>query len=418
MKKALIALLVLSMFGTAAFAQEAVTFSAAGNAQLWWGMDLDTSFTGFKIVNDNIKVSAAIGKPADLTKSGEGSYGMISIGGVKLVVDGFAASGDYYQGDWNTAVKIMWGDIVAKLVLGPAVLTFYQSTGPDFTFTGNGDDMWLTNAFNYDIYSGIYGADDIAIGSIGKSYETWNDIYFDSPARMKTIVSGANNTGFDFAFTAAGIASFGAVISSNGDWTNNTLNQYAFKAYASLLAVDGLTVNAAVNMSTAAGTNIGFGGKLAYAIKAGDISITPVVAVDYQGTAYGIEAGLRAEFMKSVLTVNFGMDEASNYGLAAALSLGMVDGLTFQTAFEMDQASDMGIFFNLGYAIKADTLTISPFVKGSYDTYVTDSFFLKAGIDVSGLLANTTFSILWESDDMMATTAILGYLKAGCKVSF
>jgi hypothetical protein len=402
-------------------------FTVSGNASVTFGMDLDTSATGFGNGSAadfvlNFKV------PATALKSGseDGAfYGEIAFKDIRA--------------------EIEENDIVDANI----ALNYAKIMGPDFWLSVVGPDA----AIDYEnaVQNGIIG---IAAAFDGQMDNESNTI--------------ANSGGFELGYTIPDVLGIEVSLFSMTDWTDTSddKNAYGAKASVALKAVPDLTLEAAFNMgfgasaTTTLNDDMGLGVKVAYSIAAGDISIKPEIAADITmvdgGTDMAIGNGLTIGLGGSQVT---GAEDAiANRGTSVAWDDGVNDGLTVGWSYDMPAVGDatlglqahfgLGIVENLQAAVgfeAADILnTAASMGLAAYAKYTIGdvapwaglymkldneansgadgSMIASAGLTWANILPLTSLTVEWDSGELSADdtgeTADLGLLKLTVKVAF
>lgn len=268
-----------------------------------------------------------------------------------------------------------------------------------------------------------------------------------------------NSGGFEAGFSIPDVASIEVSLFSMTDWTATTdKNAYGMKASAAVTAVPGLTFEAATNLGFGLDTgstlndDVGIGGKLAYAIGLGDITITPEVAADVHlvtgGADIGIGNGLRIAMPGSEIT---GAEDGikDDTGTSVAWDDGVNSGLTLGWDYYMPATGDstLGIQahyglssienFQLAVGFEADNLmpvapattTMGMAIWTKYtmgDVAPWAGFFMifdgkmvaNAGLTWSNIVPLTTFTLDWRSGDLSLTDPDLGIVKASVKIAY
>jgi len=478
MKKILFFIAMVALIASFASAQMNVSVSGATKSQ--FGIDLDTMDTGLNWAADGIELKITSDLPETEHKAsgeeGDTAYGEIGINGIELIADnGYnGLDGDYGSSNmtmtWDALwVKLVLGDLTVKLRNGPSTTVDYQGA----------DDSWyLQNAYNYSIFSGMYGGGNSTL-AVAKSYESWNTVYFnpqiyDTTATESVLeddiedpldgnVENDPNYGIQLVYAIPSVMDIMFDVASHDSWSDTTTeNEYAFKAGIDLKAVENLTFQAGANFSNYAETQgLAVGGKVGYTIGIGESdSIKPVVALSYineydlytldpktfighaavdaLGVSGGVEAsvaGIKAAAYAAMFVPDLDNSDTSLFATTVTADVGAVENLTVQLALEMVSLIDpaitdthMGIHAKLGYAIAAGDITITPSVQGSFNDpsdQVTDDeeLFMKAEIAIAGLLDNTTFYLNWDSNELMDNNNAvagdtMGQLVFTTKVSF
>lgn len=460
MKKLTIMLLAfLSVSGLVS----AQTFKATGAVNWDIGYELDHQTSGFEVQIQDLKFDVDVGDPSVVEKTGDGMYGYIGITGLTVQTDPDTSHTAQYLSpsdsinastDWGLkALYLSWDQLSAKLVFNDnanVVLWFnnYNAFYHSMTFTTyNGDGYGISNAYAYSIYKGLYGGDDIS----SSLYNSW-ELSGDDGTPNNKVFFKASNYAWDApianAFVTANYsipavvdltAQVGSYMSYrdtdrylivDGDIINNGNYGYNGILTAKLTAVENLTAIAAVSgvfgVPLADYSPLAFGGKVQYKLSVSDdIVITPSVYFDGQlsdevdttdGLDYAVAAGVKADFLKSTFTLNagYGNEDGStvvnSFRATAALNFKTIEGLLLQAAAEyiddnLDADADDTLGFHgfVSYDVAVGKATISPFVEASSSTLQGDDYdlYAKAGASVTGFMANTTFKLFWDSNDLM-----------------
>lgn len=427
MKKALVVFLALAMIA-GVFADEPVaeasvaTFS--GNASVTWGVDLDVEKTGFK--NDasaDLKVTLVNG--GEKATSGEGVWAEL-----KIKTDGLQINNAGIEKGTASveAAKIHFGPAYVGIKSGDTVLGEFKSPR-----INDSNDVKVPNV-GTDRSQGIvigYSAGDIfSIDADFRSVEKYDNDYAaalditSKPISGLTLKAGAN-IGFETFWNAE------EVIASQTEAENIEMLDERFAAGAS----------AAYKM------NIGDNGMyiepgIGYVNKLRDVRTAEGMAMTKGQIAFGFVFGLngdgaadsahlmpKAKAGVSVATL-LDFDEGRKYsdntaapgtiplyvdfftgttlvdGLAASAFV-YLDDLTGVYAEQAKTAKMSGLSMGIGakYAAKVNELTITPNagftldsdtaeIDASNKTSATVAN-LKIGVDLGGLINNTTFSVLY-----------------------
>lgn len=384
--------------------------------------------------------------------------------------------------DNRTPMYLKFGSFGASLYLGPVTIGMYDGWGTKTSGTqgidymgNNGWSYYLQNAYEYDLYDGTYGADN-RTSAVANDNTDWAKDYFAPRASSGNSSWGKGTNGVDFKYGLDGVADFTVGLNSNGDWTENKDNEYNGKFAVSVTAVDGLTLNAGVATGFYDDQDVNFGAKLGYDVKAGDdITVTPLIGLDGVNSAadntdlgLSIAGGVKAVVMNTTLTAFFGKElsntnkdaDEADPNVTVALNVGTIDNLTLQAAVESVGALEtLGIHSKVGYDIAVGDITVKPSVGFAFhnktttttagteevkeDSYTTDKgntielptyeietsstsiskagddkAFIQAGVDIEGLVANTVFSLGWDSNDLMADDNTMGRFYTTVAVSF
>jgi len=293
----------------------------------------------------------------------------------------------------------------------------------------------------------------------------------------------ADKYGIDFAIAIPSVATVTLDLNSvkwadatTGIATDAAKNKFGFRAKASLSAVTNLTFEAAFGTQFGGKDqkyDSGIGGKVGYKIALNDTySITPSAALNYgmftsratPKNAMALSGGVLFAWGAKTKTPDlyFSDDTYDAYpGVSVAvtmtgkdypatatakdvmgLNIGFLSGslvpnLTAMAAFAIQdlnaEKQKMGFEVVGKYAITADKLTITPkfglnyFNDATKATKGTEAY-VKLGVDVGGLINNTTLSVAWDSNDMIngknttigttTTDDKMGKLTVTCKVAF
>ena len=441
------------------------TFTVSGNASVTFGMDLDTSATGFGNGSAadfvlNFKV------PATALKSGseDGAfYGEIAFKDIRAEIE----ENDIV--DANIALnyaKIM-GPNFWLSVKGPDAAIDYENAvqngiiGIAAAFDGQMDNVSNTIASTGGFEVGVTLPDILAVELSLFSLTDWTsalDTAADNAYGLKTSV--ALKAVPDLTFEVAANLGFGsdlttpvAAVAAVWDWEDTDDDPTTAPVWTEQ--------SAAVAATTAAlNSDVGIGAKLAYAIKLGDISITPEIAADIRmvdaGTDIAIGNGLKIGLGGSEVKgaedaiakrgtsvawddgVNDGLTVGWSYdmpavgdaalGLQAHFGLGVVDNLQAAVGFEaaniMDTAASMGLAAYAKYTIGDVAPWAGLYMKLDNETNggADGSMVASAGLTWSNLLPKTSLTVEWDSGELSADDtgeeADLGLLKLTVKVAY
>lgn len=449
MKKLALLIVLMMVIALTTYAEGGATVTVTGAVKVQWGMDIDNLTTGFKYVMDGLQV--VMKPPVEKSEAkktgaeGETVYGEIAMAGLRLEADsGWNGMTNYS----SVALIAKWDKLTAKVVLGPLTIQLRDGASTTINYEGDkGDSYWLTNAYDYLIFSNRYGADDGGqSAAVANSWEGWNEIQFDTPGHY--YYQSSNATGVTAKYSVPNVVDLILDIASYDPWDADPAafdgvagddNAYVGRFSFSVKALPDLTLDAGANFALGyadASLNeypIAFGAKVGYVIKLGeDMKITPAVASDIQlanadvvgsEMLVSVTGGVKAEMFKSTLTANVGTDLNTNtlaYTIAAVI--GAIDGLTLNAAYEaidpdttVTADDTMAVHVKLGYAIKVDKITVTPTVQMSMDdktdlaTDLADDtdldLFAKFQLEIAGLVPNTQFFLNWNSNDLNNTTA-------------
>jgi len=328
----------------------------SGDASVIWGVDLESFATGFQnALNAKLQLDFKLETSTTHSGSEEGAiYGEIQFDEISIKTK------QINNVDDNDADLEMDIDLQYAKIMGAN--WWVSVKGPDA-------------AIDYEnaMQNGIIG---IAAAWDGQMDSVSNTV--------------ANSGGFEAGFSVPDVVGLEVSLFSLTDWASATdENAYGFKVSAALLAVEGLTFEAALNMGflTDAGTtlndDLGVGAKAGYTLAVGDISIAPEVAVDMRAVDAGgldiaIGNGLKVSLGGSEVTkaedgiqddtgtswawddgVNCGLTlgwdvylpaagTGAQLGLQAHFGLGMIENLQAAVGFEMADVLNNG---DMGFAV-------------------------------------------------------------------
>jgi hypothetical protein len=352
----------------------------------------------------------------------------------------------------------------AKLVLGNLEILLKEDNGTSINYQGQGAWNWyIKNAYQYEIFDGAYGGSDNDTSLAVYNSDNWDHPFFDPHGISDSIdvddVIAAK-------LSIPDVMNIQLDVGSRDSWASATyVNDYAFRAGVNLTAVENLTLAAGMNMAAGYYYNqyIAAGAKVAYKIMIGEEdSIEPIVALTYTTEsetqtgyeseavgdgAMGVSGGLTANVagIKATAFVGYQIPDLSGsdsnqLAFTVALDMGLVENLTLQAAFANETITTAGtvsggvneMHAKIAYAIAAGDITITPAVQVSYDdrdisvgAIDDEALYAKVEITVAGLLDNTTFSLRWDSNDLMDNETavpgdgdVLGQVVFKTKISF
>jgi len=396
MKKALVVFLALAMIA-GVFADEPVAESSiagfSGNASVTWGVDLDSKKTGFK--NDasaDFKVTLA--KGGSKTSAGDGVWGEIKIEAKDLKIE-------------NAEIKDGTAEVKeAKLHLGPVAVGIMK-----------GD----TKVGGYNAPRALNYKQKATVGSVNESKE---------------------EHGIVIQYSAGDIFAIEVDFRSAEKYNDD----YGVAAeITSKLA--GLEVKAGYSMAFESKA-MGLGAKVEYNMPIGDAGMYVKPGVGYSSTlaagdsgdiAFGVLFGFSDETGKDdagLPLFDGGFSGKANAGVSVATLIDLnntaaipvyfdvwtgsklVPNLGAAACFRTDDVTNVATNYVAGagvkYAISVDPATITP--QAGFVLENTASMKLKAGVEVGGAVANTTFSVWYESGNLTGTP-VLGTVNVTCKIS-
>ena len=409
--------LAASMFAAEPVANPQV-LEFKGNASVEWGVDLDAGKTGFKNAQEaSIKVKLFDG--GDKATSGSGVWAEL-----KIVAD---TKDNEYKNEDEGSVNIK----------APKVDTAKIHFNNFYVGILKGDTQTGALTFTRAIKSGDNNNGKL-LSDVGPADYT------------QGIVAGYDDSNFGVAvdFRSAKAAQY--------------TNDYALAAEATLKDsneyLSGLEVKGGYSYEFADKPLMGYSGSVAYkATISGDYYVKP--AFGYTGTSkdgtttnmiagalmfgWGDTADANAgvyflddDAAKKVtpgVSVSYEKDLESdaNYGeIEAAFYLGkLVENLKAAALFSTTLVKEVNdtpikVLAGCAYDVKADEITITPKAGVLFANKAPgDEIKVKAGVDVAGLISNTTFYAVYASnnlkaDENKADENKIGTLNVGCKIAF
>jgi len=424
MKKALVVFLALALVA-GVFADEpkaeASIAGFSGNASVTWGVDLDAGQTGFS--NDasaELKVTLATG--GDKTSAGDGVWGEI-----KIKTDGLISKNDGWDKNGSASVDF------AKLHLGPV----YVGITSGNTQVG---EYNAPRALAYETTKvpnvGEDKAKGIVIGySAGDIFSIDVDFRSQPTAAVDAVDAVAETASHELVDTDGdGVTDtvrhvrVPAVAAVAGVASSKYSNDYGVAAEITSKPIAGLEIKAGYSIAFTSQA-MGVGAKVEYNMPIGDAGMYIKPGLGYVNTleagdsgdlAFGVLFGFSDETGKDnpgLPLFDDGLTKKSNAGVSVATLLDLnntaaiplyfdvwtgsklVPNLGAAAFFRTADLSGIAANFNAGagvkYAISVDPATITPQVGFLLDN--TTSMKLKAGVEVGGAVANTTFSLWYAS---------------------
>jgi len=396
MKKALVVFLALALVA-GVFADEPVaeasvaTFS--GNASVTWGVDLDAGTTGFKnAASADLKVTLV--KGGDKATSGEGVWGEIKIKSDGLQINNAAI-------DKGTASVDF-----AKLHLGP-------------------------------VYVGIMEGNTDVIGG----YNAPRALNQEQKAKVGT-VGESKSDGIVIGYSAGDIFAIDVDFRSTEQYTND----YGVAAEITSKPIAGLEVKAGYSIAFTS-TAMGLGAKVEYKLPIGEAGMYVKPGLGYASSlaggdagdiAFGVLFGFSDETGKGdagLPLFDGGFSGKANAGVSVATLIDLnntaaiplyfdvftgskiVPNLTAAACFRTDDITGVATNFIAGagvkYAISVAPATITP--QAGFTMAGSTEMKIKAGVEIGGAVANTTFSVWYESGNLV--TPVAGTVNLTCKIS-
>jgi len=385
MKKALVVFLALALVA-GVFADEPVAESSianfSGNASVTWGVDLDSSKTGFK--NDagaGFKVTLA--KGGNKVSAGDGVWGEIKISTNGLAIDNSAIADGGAGVDY---AKLHLGPLAIGIMKGDTKVGGYNA--PRALAQGK---QAKVDAVNESKEHGIviqYSAGDIfSIDVDFRSAEKYNDDYGVAAEVTSKPISGLEiKAGYSMAFAS------------------NKMGLGAKLEYSLPIGGDGMYVKPGLGYSS---TLDGDSGSVAVGLLfgfSGESAGNPGLPLFDDDIANSSNAGVSVatlinlndtEVIPLFFDVWTGSNLVPNFGAAAFFRTDAISGV----------ADNFIAGAGLKYAISADPATITP--QAGFILENTVSTKLKAGVVIGGAVANTEFSLWYTSgnlkDDVLGT---------------
>lgn len=401
--------LAASMFAAEPAANAAVT-EFTGSASVEWGVDLDTNKTGFK----NSTTSSLKFKLFDgASKSTEGS--------------GIWAELKITAG--NPALKAENGTFTAVI---PTVDTAKIHINNFYVGILAGDTQTGALKFTRAIKSGDSDNGKL-LSDVGPADYT------------QGIVAGYDDS------------NFGVAVDFRSSKAVQYTNDYAMAAEVTLKDsneyLSGLEVKGGYSYEFADAPVMGYSGSVAYkATVSGDYYVKPAfgyTGASLDGTAivnkiagavifgWGDTADANAgvyfldnDAAKKVtpgVSVSYVKDikaDLNNGEIEAAFYLGnLVENLKaaalLDTTLVKEGDTPITVLAGCAYDVKADDITITPKAGISFKNEAAgNEVMVKAGVDVAGLINNTTFYAVYASNNLKADSNKKGTVNVGCKIAF
>jgi hypothetical protein len=216
MKRIALLTVLLLVVGLTAFAIDVKpTLSLTGSASVTWGFDLDNSSTGFKNVGNASFTLSLLAADGTDTHAGTGAmYGSITISNIEFFWTDITGAQTLDDGYGPDPTDDKSADVAAKIVITPFEIGVYAAPGMTQDFFGAFEDA--------DVPDLVVDDNESAFAMVGSGYAT----------NYGTWVTGT-----------FGPAAVTLKVVSDGDWTTNTANNYAFGGEA-VLTFKPLTVSA------------------------------------------------------------------------------------------------------------------------------------------------------------------------------
>ena len=407
--------LAASMFAAEPAANAAVT-EFTGNASVEWGVDLDSKKTGFKNSTD-AQLKFKLFDGGSKSTEGSGIWAELKI-----------KSAD----DWGPAWKAENGACAAKgAVIDTAKIhfdNFYVGILAGDTQTG---ELKFTRAIKS-------GDNDLGklLSNVGPKDYT------------QGIVAGYDDSNFGVAvdFRSAKVTQYTNYYAAAAEVTLKDSNEF----------LSGLEVKGGYSYEFADAPVMGYSGSVAYKAKvSGDYYLKPAFGYtgesndgttavnkiagavifgwgdteDANAGVYFLNVDADTKKVTPGVSVSYEKDfkDNTNYGnIEAAFYLGkLVENLKAAALFSttlVKKVNDTPIKVLAGcaYDVKADEITITPQAGISFikNKVAGDEIKVKAGVDVAGLISNTTFYAVYTSNNLKANENKIGTVNVGCKIAF
>jgi len=409
---ALLTVLLIVVGLTAGFAIDVKpTIAVTGTASVTFGFDLDNSTTGFSNTSDASFTLSLLAADGTDTHAGTGAaYGSITISNIEFYWTDTTAPiaipvGGGTDTNGPTAAGPADADIVAKIIVTPFEIGVFSAPGMSFEN--------LDAIENADFDDTVVDIEtDVTFGGSGftKDQGTYISVAF-APLTLT------------------------AKVVSNGDWTANANNEYAFGVDA-VVDLKPLTLTLGLSEDIVAPANMGFFAKVA-------VDAAPIVAwVGFEGASataltYAAGGGLTFTLMAdTTLAASFlygdtygGADvkvvftEPGDAGLVPMLDDSLtVYVLDIANAAVPALAMEYEVINTLGYkvALNADQ-SVRPYATVTYGTNnatpTASIFTAEAGVEMK-LFPLTTLTAKYVSGNLVADPMVLGSIQFVASVAY
>jgi len=360
----------------AAFADDGkVTFAASGSASLKWGIDLNSSNTGFNSTSTSDLTVSLVSADAKTkgTDADGAAYGTITVSGLTVATKGIGTLigvPSYLDSDGNSYTTqpfvVSNPSVSAKINLKPLYITIYNYNSTDLDYAAvikTGTDV--TGNLADDTYGTTIGVD------------------------------------------LGGGSSVGVTLTSSTDWT---ATGHYMASLGATLAFAPITVNAGFNYDLG-DSSMGLGAKVAAALA--PLSVTVGFDGNLAGSvfSYDLAASASMAFMTaSSAGVSFYMndDATANKDLMVNATLAAADlgGFGLGVNFYMLDLANIMLDANVSMAIG----TITPSVTFKYSEDVDGNYSAnQIGLEVKAVIANivpnVSLTIDYLASDLGSTNA-------------
>jgi hypothetical protein len=418
MKKLSILVVVLLLVGGFAFAQE-VEFK--GDATLTAGFDLDTEQFGFKnAASSSLKVTWAF----DDASAG-GTQAFIELTKMSLVAEDDTVNID----DPTVKAGLTFEPITVTIYSAPS-LAFNNATGfkfiPDDPDDPRNDIDPELAANNIATAAGDSTTELLWVATADVDPETDNvidDTTFPGYSFVERTVAGddeVKTTFQGFTITAAvDPLSVDLFVATDGTWVENTDNAFAFGSVVTA-TVDPLTVKAGVIYGpTDDLAELGATASVAAAVGPADVSI----GFDYFEEDFDLSAKLGVDLgVASIASLTYlTTSEAETLEMYQELVVdasAAVEELTFKNTTQLETILEDGLKWYNGTDLAYNIDGIKPFTLVEvYDVADELDMDLEVGVEASGMIELTTFTLKYEVDNLL-TADNLGLITFATKIAF
>lgn len=384
-----------------------------GNASVEWGVDLDAGKTGFKNAQE-ASIKAKLFDGGDKATSGDGVWAEL-----KIVAD---TKDNEYKNEKVGSVQIKAPKVdTAKI----HIYNFYVGIQSGDTQTGalkftraiksgdNDNGKLLSDVGPADYTQGIVaGYDDSNFGVAvdfrsSKAAQYTNDYAMAAEVTLKDsneYLSGLEvKGGYSYEFADAPVMGYSGSVAYKATVSGDYYVKPAF-------GYTGASLDGTATVNKIAGAVIFGWGDTADA-NAG------VYFLD-NDAAKKVTPGVSVSYVKDIKA------DLNNGEIEAAFYLGnLVENLKaaalLDTTLVKEGDTPITVLAGCAYDVKADDITITPKAGISFKNEAAgNEVMVKAGVDVAGLINNTTFYAVYASNNLKADSNKKGTVNVGCKIAF
>lgn len=384
-----------------------------GNASVEWGVDLDAGKTGFKNAQE-ASIKAKLFDGGDKATSGDGVWAEL-----KIVAD---TKDNEYKNEVDGSVNIKAPKVdTAKIHFD----NFYIGILAGDTQTGalkftraiksgdNDNGKLLSDVGPADYTQGIVaGYDDSNFGVAvdfrsAKATQYTNDYAMAAEVTLKDsneYLSGLEvKGGYSYEFADAPVMGYSGSVAYKATVSGDYYVKPAF-------GYTGESLDGTATVNKIAGAVIFGWGDTADA-NAG------VYFLD-KDAAKKVTPGVSVSYVKDIKA------DSNNGKIEAAFYLGnLVENLKaaalLDTTLVKEGDTPITVLAGCAYDVKADDITITPKAGISFKNEAAgNEVMVKAGVDVAGLINNTTFYAVYASNNLKADSNKKGTVNVGCKIAF